>query len=233
MRAVGRRMGHTGGVWSERSARAWFGLTSTLVVVGLVIQFFLAIAEDEGPFEHVPARIVNFFSFFTVQSNIAVAVTCGLLAIELHRRAPWFRVLRIVAVLCIAVTGIVFHLALADLQELTGWDLLCDTILHTLSPIMVTGGWLLFGPRGQLSTRVVGLAVVPPVVWLGYALLYGELTTTRTGRHYYAYPFMNVEIHGYAVALLRCVIVALLFLALAFGAKALDRRLPGVRLPAS
>lgn len=232
MRAAGERIGHTGPVWSERSARAWFGLTSALVSVGLVIQFFLAVADDDHPFDDVPARIVNFFSFFTVQSNIAVAVTCGLLAIDLHRPSTGFRVARIVAVLCITVTGIVFHLALADLQELTGWDLLCDTILHTLSPIMVAGGWLLFGPRGQLSTRVVGLAAVPPVLWLVYAVIYGELATTRTGRHYYAYPFMNVEVHGYAVALFRCLVVALLFLALAFGAKALDRRLPGAGLAA-
>ena len=216
-------------MFRERNARIWFGLTSALVAVGLVVQFFLAIGKDAHPFEEVPARIVNFFSFFTVQSNIAVAVTTGLLALNVHRPSRLFRVFRIVAVVCIAVTGIVFHLALADLQELTGWDLVCDTILHTLSPIMATAGWLLFGPRGRLSTDVVLLAVVPPVCWLSYALIYGELATTRTGEHYYAYPFMNVEIHGYVVAVSRCVLVAALFLALAFGAKALDRRLPGGR----
>lgn len=216
-------------VSSERNARIVLGFTSVLVAIGLVVQFFLAIGKDAHPFAEVPARILNFFSFFTVQSNIAVAVTTGLLAANLHRPSTLFRMFRIVAVVCIAVTGIVFHLALADLQELTGWDLVCDTILHTLSPILATAGWLFFGPRGQLSTEVVVLAVVPPVGWLGYAFIYGELATTRTGEHYYAYPFMNVEIHGYAVALFRCVLVAALFLGLAFGAKALDRRLPGVR----
>jgi hypothetical protein len=177
----------------------------------------------------VPARILNFFSFFTVLSNIAVAVTTGMLAVNLRRPSTSFRVFRIVAIVCIAVTGIVFHLALADLQELTGWDLVCDTILHTLSPILAPVGWLLFGPRGQLSTKIVFLAVIPPVCWLAYAFIYGELATTRTGEAYYAYPFMNVEVHGYAVALFRCVLVAALFLGLVFGAKALDRRLPGVR----
>lgn len=214
---------------SDRNSRVVFGFTSALVAAGLVIQFVLAIGNDDGAFAAVPARILNFFSFFTVQSNIAVAVTTGLLAANLHRPSTWFRVFRIVAVVAIAVTGIVFHLALADLQELTGWDLVADTVLHTLSPIISVAGWLLFGPRRQLTNRVVGLAVVPPVCWLVYALIYGELATTRSGAHYYAYPFMNVEIHGYAVALLRCAIVAALFLGLAFGAKSLDRRLPGVR----
>lgn len=220
---------HWAFVVNERNARIVIGFTSALVAIGLVVQFFLAIGKDAHRFEEVPARILNFFSFFTVQSNIAVVVTTGLLAANLHRPSRLFRVFRVVAVVCIAVTGIVFHLALADLQELTGWDLVCDTILHTLSPILATAGWLLFGPRGQLSNDVVLLAVVPPACWLGYAFVYGELATTRTGEHYYAYPFMNVEIHGYGVALFRCVLVAALFLALAFGAKALDRRLPGVR----
>ena len=38
-----------------------------------------------------------------------------------------------------------------------------------------------------------------------------------------------VQVHGHATALLRCAIVALLFLGLADGAPAADRRLPGIR----
>jgi hypothetical protein len=38
---------------------------------------------------------------------------------------------------------------------------------------------------------------------------------------------MNVQQHGYALALFRCAIVALLFLGLAVGMLALDRRIPG------
>lgn len=215
----------------ERSARLFFGATSAIVTFGLVLQLILAITKESGAgaFESTPARIVNFFSFFTVQSNILVAVTTGLLARNLDRRSTVFRVLRLDAVICIAVTGVVFHLALSSLQELTGWDALADLILHTLSPILCPLGWLLFGPRGQLTPRVVKLAVIAPVCWLGYALAYGAVVEDRNGNDYYAYPFMNVEVHGYAVALLRCAVVAVLFLGLAFGALALDRRVSGVR----
>jgi hypothetical protein len=210
-------------------ARIWFGCTSAVVAAGLVLQLVLVINRDrsEGAFASAPARILNFFSFFTVQSNIAVAVTTGLLARRLHRPSTIFRVLRLDAVICIAVTGVVFHLALASLQELTGWDALADAILHTISPIICVLGWLIFGPRGQLDDRVVRLAVFAPLCWLGYALLYGAAAKDRNGNHYYAYPFMNVEVHGYVVALFRCAIVAVLFLALAFEALFFDRRLPG------
>jgi len=215
----------------ERRAQLYFGVLAVLVGGGLVLQLVLTVTAEPGAgfFESTPARIWNFFSFFTVQSNLLVAITSGLLARNLHRSSTAFWVFRIVAVICIAITGVVFHLALSDLQELTGWDLLADSLLHTVSPLMAVGGWLLFGPRGRIDASVVRLAVLPPVAWLGYALVRGAFVQDRFGNDYYAYPFMNVQVHGYAVALLRCAMVAALFLALAYGALALDRRLGGVR----
>jgi hypothetical protein len=41
---------------------------------------------------------------------------------------------------------------------------------------------------------------------------------------------MNVGVHGYPVVLLNVSLVAVLFLAVSFGALALDRRLPGPRV---
>lgn len=171
----------------------WFGITSAAVTFGLVLQLVLVVTKDSslGVFEHTPARVLNFFSFFTVLSNISVAITSGLLASRLDRSSRVFRILRLDAVICIGVTGIVFHLALASLQELTGWDSAADFLLHTLSPILAVLGWLLFGPRGQLDRAVVLRSVIAPLCWLGYALVYGAISTTRTGAHYYAYPFIE------------------------------------------
>jgi hypothetical protein len=215
-----------------RVARAFFGATSLIVTSGLVLQLYLSVTRgaDEGSFTATPDRIVNFFSFFTVLSNVGVAATTGLLAVRLHRPSALFRTLRLDAVVGIAVTGVVFHLALAQLQELTRWDALADTLLHTVSPILAVAGWLLFGPRGRLSPRIVLLAVIAPVVWIVYTLIRGAVVRDRLGNHYYPYPFMNVGLHGYPVVLLNVSLVAVLFLAISFAALALDRRLPGVRV---
>lgn len=214
-----------------RLARAFFGATSLIITFGLVLQLWLSITGgiDDGSFASTPDRIVNFFSFFTVLSNIAVAVTTGLLAIRIHRPSTLFGTLRLDGLVAIAVTGVVFHLALAQLQELTRWYALADTILHTLSPILTVLGWVVFGPRGALTLRVVLLGVIAPVAWIAYALVRGALVTDRFGDSYYPYPFMDVGVHGYPVVLVNVTIVALLFLAISFGALALDRHLPGVR----
>jgi len=215
-----------------RLARAFFAATSAIVTFGLVLQLWLSLTggSDDGSFASIPDRLVNFFSFFTVLSNVAVAVTTGLLAIRLDRPSTLFRTLRLDGVVAIAVTGVVFHLALAQLQELTRWYALADTILHTVSPIITVLGWLAFGPRGALSPRIVLLAVIAPVAWIVYALIRGALVLDRFGNHYYPYPFMNVGVHGYPVVLLNVSLVAVLFLAVSFGALALDRRLPGARV---
>lgn len=72
---------------STRAARAFFGATSLIVTSGLLLQLYLSVTDDPGAgyFESAPGRIVNFFSFFTVLSNVAVAVTTGLLAVRLDR----------------------------------------------------------------------------------------------------------------------------------------------------
>lgn len=215
---------------NDRTARFVFGVTSAIVIFGLVLQLGLSVTADAdaGYFSSTPDRIVNFFSYFTVLSNVTVAVTTGLLAIRLDRRSALVRTLRLDGLVGIAVTGVVFHLALSDLQELTGWNAPADFLLHALSPILAVLGWLVLGPRRQISQRVVLLAVIAPICWLVYTLIRGSLVQDRVGNDYYPYPFLNVQEHGYPVVLVNSAVVAVLFLAISFGALALDRRLPGV-----
>lgn len=213
----------------QRVARWFFGVTSALVTFGIVLQLQVAATNDSGYFEAVPARIVNVLSYFTVQSNILVALTTGLLAVQLNRTQTWFRVLRLSALIGITITGIVFHLALKGLTELTGPAVTADWILHTASPILCVIGWVIFGPRGWVTSRIVKLSVLFPVLWLAYTLVRGALVEDRTGRNFYPYPFLDVVEHGYARVAVSVLLVAILFFVLALGALAADKRLHGAR----
>ncbi len=213
----------------QRVARWFFGVTSALVTFGILLQLQVAATNDSGYFEAVPARIVNVLSYFTVQSNILVALTTGLLAVQLNRTQTWFRVLRLSALIGITITGIVFHLALKGLTELTGPAVTADWILHTASPILCVIGWVIFGPRGWVTSRIVKLSVLFPVLWLAYTLVRGALVEDRTGRNFYPYPFLDVVEHGYARVAVSVLLVAILFFVLALGALAADKRLHGAR----
>lgn len=200
--------------------RLWFTATAVVVAVGLVVQLVATARLDSGFFDSRAGRIANVFCFFTVQSNIIVLVTSALLAVRMSRLPTWFWVLRLDGVVCIAVTFVVFHFALASLQDLEGLAKLADLLLHTASPVLCVLGWLLFGPRGRTSWHVVRLALLFPVAWLVFALVRGPLVGD-----YYPYPFLDVVERGYPQVLVNSLFVALLLLGLAAGAHLLDRRL--------
>ncbi len=206
--------------WDRRWwARVWFAVTGLAVVTGLAIQVPLA-ASGTGGFFRVPwERGLNVFAFFTIQSNILVAVASFLLAIRTERRSISFAVLRMTGLVAITITGIVYHVALRGLFELDTWGLAADQLLHTVVPVMAVAGWVLFGPRRLTSARIALLALIFPVAWLGFTLVRGAYVP------FYPYPFIDVTVLGYAKTLLNCLWVALLFVAMAATYTGLDRTL--------
>ncbi|GAB3944462.1 Pr6Pr family membrane protein [Kribbella albertanoniae] len=194
--------------------RVWSWVTAAAVLAGIVIQLFVTGNATEGFFSTTPERVLNVFAFFTIQSNILLGAT-----VLLDRRSTLFKTLRLNGVLCIAVTGIVYHLVLAGLDELSGWAAVANFLLHTATPLLGVLGWALFGPRGRTDLRIAGWSIVFPLLWLAFTLIRGEFVG------FYPYPFIDVNEHGYGQVLLNCLLVAVLFLALAAAATALDRRL--------
>jgi hypothetical protein len=207
--------------WFARSwfARSWFAVTAVTVLAGLVLQIVVTAGVTGGRFDSAGARVLNLLSYFTIQSNLLVGATSLLLALRPDRRSTVFRTLRLDGAVAIAVTGVVFRVAIAPYQELTGGAAVADLLLHTASPVLCVLGWMLFGPRAPLTRRIVGLAVIFPLCWLAFTLVRGALDD------FYPYTFVDVAELGYAAVLRACLLIAVLFLALAGGAAALDRRL--------
>ncbi|WBQ06051.1 Pr6Pr family membrane protein [Kribbella sp. CA-293567] len=204
------------------SGRVWHGVTAAVVAIGVVTQCLVSATSSggEGFYRENPERVLNVFAYFTIQSNLLLGVTCLLLALGAGRQdSTLFKTLRLNGVLCIAVTGIVYHLVLAGTDSPTGWGWVANLLLHTATPLLGVLGWLLAGPRGRTSPRIAGWSIVFPLLWLAFTLIRGE------GTGFYPYPFVDVGDHGYGQVLLNCLFVALLFLALAAGATLLDRRI--------
>lgn len=198
-------------------ARVWFAVTALAVFTGLVVQIVVTAGVTGGRFDSVGGRLVNLFCFFTIQSNVIVGVTTLLLALNPQRASTVFRVFRLDGLVAITVTGIVFHAVLAALQDLHGAAAFADTLLHTVSPVLCVLGWLLFGPRGAITLRIVGWSLVFPLFWVALTLIRGAVID------YYPYPFVNVTKLGYPLVLLNCALVGALFLVLAAIAAGVDR----------
>jgi hypothetical protein len=202
-----------------KGARAWFAATALAALAGIVIQLPVTAGIRNGFFSSTPARVLNVFAYFTVESNLIVAVTCLLLALRPVRASPVFAAARLTGIVAITITGIVYHVALAKLLDLNSWALVADQLLHTVVPVLAVTGWLAFGPRGLATLRTAAWALVFPVAWLGFTLVRGALIG------WYPYPFIDVTTLGYGRALANTGWVALVFFGIAAGAAALDRRL--------
>jgi hypothetical protein len=203
---------------SPRWARAWFAVTALCVAAGVALSVYSA-AKNPGYFHSGVERGFNAFAFFTVDSNLIVGGTTALLAIRPDRTSVTFRTFRLIGLVAITVTGVVYHVALASIFDLDGIDQLGNQLVHTVVPLLTVLGWLMFGPRGQLSRRIAWLSLLFPVGWLAFTLIRGAVI------HWYPYPFIDVAAIGYAKAALNSFWVALLLLGLAAGAVALDARL--------
>lgn len=207
-----------------RLARPWHTLTFAVTLAALVLQFVLvvqgeAILDETDP-PALGSRVLRFFSYFTVQSNILVAVVTGYLALDPRRDGPVWRVARADAVVAITVTGLVHWFLLRPLLNLTGLNALADSLLHLVVPLLAVFGWILFGPRPRTDRDTVLRALAWPVVWFGYILVLGVVTG------WYPYPFLEVPELGYPRVLLTALGVTILFLVLSALLLLLDRQLP-------
>jgi len=210
---------------NPRAARAWHLLTFLVAAFALVFQLVLVFQGgrvlDETTPPSTDVRVLRYFLYFTIQSNIAVAWVTGWLALGRATDSRFFRVLRLDAVLGIAVTGVVHFFLLRPLLDLDGADFWADKLLHMVVPALAVLGWLVFGPRARVGRADVLPALVWPVLWLVVILLHGA------GTDWYPYPFIDVGKHGWGVVLLNSLGITVLFVAIASGMVWLDARLPG------
>ncbi|WP_051267367.1 Pr6Pr family membrane protein [Nakamurella lactea] len=196
-------------------ARIWHGLTLVVALAALVLQFVLVLRGGhvlgETTLPPTGERVLNYFSYFTIQSNILVAVTAWTLVAGRDTDRTWWRVVRLNAVVGISITGLVVWLILAPWMKkngmgLHGADLLADRLLHVVVPLLAVIGFVVFGPRKRVSVRDLLLTLVWPLAWIGYTLIHGVIAD------WYPYPFVDVAANGYPRVLLNCLGIAVLLL---------------------
>ena len=134
--------------------------------------------------------------------------------------------LRLDALVGIAVTGVVHWFLLRPLLDLSGASYVTDKLLHVAVPVLAVGGWLLFGPRPRLSPDLLLPALAWPVAYLAFTVVRGGVTG------WYPYPFLDVGVRGGPAVLGASVGVAVLLVAVAGCLLAGERRLGPAPRPA-
>ncbi|SFA81745.1 hypothetical protein SAMN05216266_101619 [Amycolatopsis marina] len=170
-----------------------------LIIAALVHN--IAVKWNEPGFQ-----LTNFFSFFTVLSNLFAAVVL-LLAARTPVESQLVETLRGAAVVYMVTTGLVYAMLLtnANVQAVpfSNW------VLHRIMPLVIALDWLLMPPRSRLALRRT-------LVWLLFPLAYVTYTLTRgLFADWYPYPFLNPnEPGGYGHVAVMSLMITGLFVAL-------------------
>lgn len=114
----------------------------------------------------VATRMIQTFSFFTIQSNILVLIVAATLVINPGRDGRIWRILRLDALLGITITGLVFDLVLIHDEHPSGWQLVATIGFHNIAPWATLLGWLLFGPRPRIDRTTMAWAFLWPITWI-------------------------------------------------------------------
>ena len=180
--------------------RAVYLPLAVFATAALVAQLVVTLGLHGPP---ATTRVIRMLSYFTIQSNILVAVSSWGLVLRPQRAdLPW-RVARLDAIAGISVTGLVYSVVLRGTQHLHGWALACDGAFHYVVPIATVLTWLVVGPRGRVDRTTVLGALIWPVLWFAYTLLHGAVSG------WYPYHFIDVKDLGYPQALLNALILTI------------------------
>jgi hypothetical protein len=161
----------------------WFGLS---------VQLYFNIQGALVKNLPVAGHLIDFFSFFTIETNLLVAV--GLTIFCARPQAEQFLTrpsVKSALVVYIIIVGVVYAMLLRNLWHPHGVRLLADLVLHDAIPFLYPLYWLVFLPKGSLRWSEPAWWLVFPVLYFLYSMLRGAAFGT------YLYPFFDVAQLGF------------------------------------
>lgn len=196
------------------AAVAWTAVVFQLV---LVVSGEAILVEEDPP--GLVARTYRYFAYFTIQSNVLVALSSTVLARDPREDQVGWRAVRLAGLVGITVTALVYFVLLRGLVELDGANWLADALLHMVVPSLTVVAWVAVGPRPRIGPREVAYALAWPVLWLAWTLAVGQVDG------WVPYPFLDADDEGWGAVGIACTGITILFLGLFALYAWLDRRL--------
>ena len=177
-------------------------ITMLLEWITLIVQLYLHLKNSPaGPAE----SLIRFFSFFTILTNLLVAVYLTVLWSSLATAQPksietgfWFRPsVQTAIALYILIVGLIFNLILRSLWDYSD-DLqtVVNELLHTVIPLLLLIYWWIWVDGRRLRYADIPAWLIYPAVYACYILIRGHFAA------WYPYPFMDVVKNGYSKVLI-------------------------------
>jgi len=175
--------------------RIYATVTATLGWFALALQGYLTVTLSIANGKTPIAGVITFVSYFTILTNLLVAVvlTFSVWAPG-SRRGTFFSraTVQTGTAVNIAIVGIVYSLLLRQIWDPQGWQKLADLLLHDLIPLLYVGYWVIFVSKRSLRWKDAFWWLTYPAAYFAYTLLRGAVSG------WYPYPFLNPHGIGYS-----------------------------------
>jgi hypothetical protein len=192
----------------KRGAKLFLTSICLLAWFALIGQFYLIILNRVTS---ITETIIRYFSFFTILTNLIVAICCSVLIGKsnsgISNRFSQPGTLTPIAVY-ITIVGIVYNLILRFLWKPEGLQWIVDELLHSVTPLLFITFWLLIVPKAKFYWKSVLAWLLYPLSYLIFVILRGISSS------FYPYPFIDVDKIGYPQTFINSSGMLLAFLAI-------------------
>ncbi|MBH0098959.1 Pr6Pr family membrane protein [Salinibacterium sp. NSLL150] len=160
-----------------------------LAIAALVTAAVIAtVAEAAG---RTVINPFNMFGYFTIQSNIILAVVYAVIAVVALRgevASPALNIARASVTTYIIIVGVVYATLLAPLGAAGGVPVAwANAALHIITPIYALADWILFSDRGRIAFNRLWIVLIYPIVWVVVVLVRGATDG------WVPYPFLHPD----------------------------------------
>ncbi|WP_329806243.1 Pr6Pr family membrane protein [Flavobacterium facile] len=174
--------------------------------IAIIGQFILLIQNRQAD---IPETIIRFFSFFTILTNILVALyfTSRFSIFKNTSLSKLSNSGNLTALTAfILVVGLVYQIILRGTWQPTGLQIITDELLHSVIPLFVFLYWMKFADKNDLIFKNIKIWFWYPVVYFLFIIIRGHFS------NFYPYPFVDVSTIGYPQVLINATIVSLFFI---------------------
>lgn len=186
--------------------RAFCAIISLLCVAAIVLQLSMSLPGYAGRGRTLGGFLLEYFSYFTIQSNLLVALCTGFVALS-GFNGKWFTrpgVLSAVAVY-ITIVSLVYNFVLRSTFHPVGWARVADELLHVVNPVLYLIFWAAISPKTGITYKGTFSWLIYPLFYIIYILVRGALTTK------YPYFFLDAGKFGYPQVTLNVAVLVVVF----------------------
>ncbi|PUV23909.1 hypothetical protein DCO56_11015 [Sphingobacterium athyrii] len=200
----------------KKSLVAFIALLSWIAIIA---QFLISMRDTTVS---IGDLVVRFFSYFTILTNLMVAICCSSAVLFPQNVIGRFFAKPAVVTaitLYILIVGLIYNTVLRYLWQPVGITRVVDEMLHSIIPILVLIHWWRSLDKAVLQWQSVFSWLLYPFFYLLYTLWHGSFSG------FYPYPFVDVSVLGMNHVLTNSLVVALVFVFIGLLLILINRRL--------